>query len=229
MTTSTRQRAVDLDNPAHRVFLHLLVNVLFVSVINFTVWFAITFWVYLETRSVFATGVISWIYLVFTALSGIWFGGLVDHHRKRTVMLGSSAASLVAYGAALAVYVLADPATFRDPASPVLWVLVLLLMVGVIVGNLRAIALSTLVTLLVPAEGRDRANGQVGTVNGASFLVTSVISGLLVGLSGMFHALLVGVVATAVVIGHLALVRIPAGWTCAARSPWSSPSRGWWR
>jgi DHA3 family multidrug efflux protein-like MFS transporter len=42
-----------------------------------------------------------------------------------------------------------------------------------------------------------------------SFLVTSVISGLLVGLSGMFHALLVAVVATAAVIAHLAAVRIP--------------------
>ena len=53
MTTTTKSRpAVDLRNPAHRVFLHLLVNVLLVSVINFTVWFAITFWVYLETRSV---------------------------------------------------------------------------------------------------------------------------------------------------------------------------------
>jgi DHA3 family multidrug efflux protein-like MFS transporter len=101
-------------------------------------------------------------------------------------MLGSSAASLLLYVLALAVCLVADPAAFTDPASPALWALVLLLMVGVIVGNLRAIALVTLVTLLVPAEGRDRANGQVGTVNGVSFLVTSVISGVLVGLSGMF-------------------------------------------
>jgi MFS transporter, DHA3 family, multidrug efflux protein len=79
----------------------------------------------------------------------------------------------------------------------------------VIVGNLRAIALSTLVTLLIPVGVRDRANGQVGTVNGVSFLVTSVISGLLVGLSGMFHALLVAVVATAAVVAHLAAIKIP--------------------
>jgi MFS transporter, DHA3 family, multidrug efflux protein len=232
----------EADAARRRVFHHALVNTLVAGVVNFTVWFAVTFWIYLQTRSVFATGVISGIYLVFTAASGIWFGSLVDRHPKRAVMLGSSAVSLVLYAAGLAVYLLADPTAFTDPASPVLWALVLLLMGGVIVGNLRAITLSTLVTLLVPAEGRDRANGQVGTVNGVSFLVTSMISGLLVGLSGMFHALLVGVVATAVVIGHLAVVRIPeerrcrrrattapAGSTCAAPSPWSSPSRGWWR
>jgi MFS transporter, DHA3 family, multidrug efflux protein len=206
----TRGEAVpQADTARRRVFRHALLNTLVASVVNFTVWFALTFWVYLETHSVFATGVISGIYLVLTALSGIWFGGLVDHHPKRTVMLGSSAASLLVYGAALVVYLVADPATFTDPASPVLWALVLLLMIGVIVGNLRAIALSTLVTMLVPVEGHDRANGQVGTVNGVSFLVTSVISGLLVGLSGMFHALLVAVVATAAVIVHLAAVPIP--------------------
>jgi MFS transporter, DHA3 family, multidrug efflux protein len=166
-----------------RVFHHVLVNTLVASVVNFTVWFAVTFWVYLETRSVFATGMISGIYLVLTAASGIWFGGLVDRYPKRAVMLGSSVTSLLLYVVALAGYLLAEPATFTDPASPVLWALVLLLMSGVIVGNLRGIALSTLVTLLVPPEGRDRANGLVGGVNGVSFLVTSVISGLLVGLS----------------------------------------------
>jgi DHA3 family multidrug efflux protein-like MFS transporter len=197
------------DTVRRRAFHHALVNTLVAGVVNFTVWFAVTFWVYLQTRSVFATGVISGIYLVFTAVSGIWFGGLVDRYRKRAVMIGSSGVSLAFYAAALAVHQAADPATFTDPASPVLWALVLLLMAGVIVGNLRAIALSTLVTLLVAADGRDRANGQVGTVNGVSFLVTSVISGLLVGLSGMYHALLVAVVATVAVVAHLAVVSIP--------------------
>ena len=57
-------RRLDFRQPAQRTFLHLLVNTLVVSVINFTVWFAVTFWVYLETRSVFATGVVSGIFLV---------------------------------------------------------------------------------------------------------------------------------------------------------------------
>ena len=192
-----------------RVFHHALVNTLGAAVVNFTVWFAVTFWVYLETRSVFATGLIAGVYMLMTAGSGIWFGGLVDRYPKRAVMLGSSGVSLLLYVAATAVYLLTEPATFREPTSPVLWAFVLLLMTGVIVGNLRTVALSTLVTLLVPVEGRDRANGQVGTVNGLSFLVTSAISGLLVGLSGMFHALLLAVVVTAAVIAHLALVRIP--------------------
>jgi DHA3 family multidrug efflux protein-like MFS transporter len=193
---------------ARRTFLHALANTLVASVVNFTVWFAVTFWVYLETRSVFATGVIAGIYLALTALSGIWFGSLVDRYRKRTVMIGSSVASLALYAAGLAVYLLSGPEVFRDPASPVLWALVLLVMTGVIIGNLRGIAMSTVVTLLVPAAGRDRANGLVGTASGVSFLVTSVISGLLVGLAGMLYVLLVAVAATVAVIVHLTGVRI---------------------
>jgi DHA3 family multidrug efflux protein-like MFS transporter len=191
------------------IFRHALANTLIASVVNFTVWFAVTFFVYLETRSVFATGVIAGIFLAFTALSGIWFGSLVDHHAKRAVMIGSSAASLAAYLAAFGVYLLAGPEPFRDPASPVLWAFVLLLMVGVIVGNLRGIAMSTVVTLLVDEDGRDRANGLVGTASGVSFLITSVISGLLVGLAGMYYVLVLAVLATAAAIAHLTRLRFP--------------------
>ena len=192
-----------------RTFRHALANTLVASVVNFTVWFAVTFFVYLETRSVFATGIIAGIYLAFTALSGVWFGSLVDHHPKRTVMLASSAASLVLYAAGFGVYLAAGPEAFRAAGSPALWAFVLLLMTGVIIGNVRGIAMSTVVTLLVPAEGRDRANGLVGTASGVSFLITSVISGLLVGLAGMFYVLVLAVVATAAAIVHLLRLRIP--------------------
>ena len=87
-----------------RTFYQLLINTLLVSVINFTVWFAITFYVYLQTRSVFATGVVSGIFLVLTALTGIWFGSLVDHHAKKTMMQVSAGASLTLYTAAFAIY-----------------------------------------------------------------------------------------------------------------------------
>ncbi|HEX8629874.1 MAG TPA: MFS transporter, partial [Catenuloplanes sp.] len=76
------------------VFYQLLINTLLVSVINFTVWFAITFYVYLQTRSVFATGVIAGIFLVLTATTGIWFGSLVDHHAKKTMMQVSALLSV---------------------------------------------------------------------------------------------------------------------------------------
>ncbi|MDI6102259.1 MFS transporter [Actinoplanes sp. NEAU-A12] len=192
-----------------RTFYQLLLNTGLVSVINFTVWFAVTFWVYLQTRSVFATGMISGIFLVLTALTGIWFGSVVDGHRKKTALQASAIASLALYAAAFAVHQAVPAEEFRDPASARLWLFVLLLMFGVIAGNIRTIALPTLVTLLIDEDRRDRANGLVGTVSGATFLVTSVISGVLVAFDGMFSVLLLALVVLGLSVLHLSFVTIP--------------------
>lgn len=193
-----------------KTFFHLLVSTLLVSVINFTVWFAITFYVYLQTRSVFATGLISGIFLALTASTGIWFGSLVDHHRKKTMMQVSTVASLALYAVAFAIYQLTPKDSFTDPASVALWAVVLLLMFGVIAGNIRTIALPTLVTVLIEEESRGRANGLVGTTTGVTFLVTSVISGVLVAVGDMFWVLVLALVVLTLAVGHLSLVAVRA-------------------
>jgi DHA3 family multidrug efflux protein-like MFS transporter len=65
-----------------------------------------------------------------------------------------------------------------------------------------------LVTVLIPEDRRDKANGLVGTTLGVSFLVTSVISGLLVAAGGMFYVLLLGMTVLAVSVAHLAFIRV---------------------
>jgi DHA3 family multidrug efflux protein-like MFS transporter len=208
MTSTTSPRAVDLSIAAHRVFLHLLVNTLLVGVMNFTVWFAITFWVYLETRSVLATGMVAGIFLVATALSGIWFGSLVDHYRKKSVMQGSTLISLVLYVAAFLLYQLTPKEVFTDPASVRLWIFIVISMVGVIAGNVRNIALMTLVTVLIEEERRDKANGLVGTATGVTFLITSVISGVLVAAGDMFYVLLLAMGVLLAAAFHLGFVKV---------------------
>ncbi|MDG2521162.1 MFS transporter [Caulobacter segnis] len=184
-------------------FYAVLGNNLVANIVNFTVWFALTFWVYLETRSVFATGMIAGVYLVMTAASGIWFGSLVDHHKKKTAMLGSSLASLALYILSLAVCLLAPAEQLKRIDGPLLWAFIVLVMIGVIAGNVRGIALPTLVTALVPEDRRDKANGLVGMVTGIGFLTTSVISGFLVARGGMAAALACAIVLTVVVMAHL--------------------------
>jgi MFS transporter, DHA3 family, multidrug efflux protein len=206
----TAERArLDLSSGTQRVFAHVLVSSLLLSVVNYRLWFAVTFWVYLETRSVLATGLIGGIFLVATASTGVWFGSLVDHHRKKDVMQGSALASGAMYAGCLWLYLSTPAQEFRDPASPLLWTFVVLLMLGVITGGLRGIALPTTVTLLVPEPVRDRANGLVGTASGVSFLVTSVISGLLVAYDGMRSVLLLALVVLAASVVHLARLEVP--------------------
>jgi MFS transporter, DHA3 family, multidrug efflux protein len=189
-------------------FYHLLGNNLIANITNFTVWFALTFWVYLETQSVFATGTIAGVYLVFTAGFGFWLGSIVDHNPKKLAMLGSSAVSAGFYVLSLAMLLLSPEGVFTNPYGWHLWVLVLLVMLGVIAGNIRSIALPTLVTVLVEEDRRDRANGLVGMVTGIGFLTTSVISGFLVAWGGMLATLMLALVLTFIAFGHLYLVEI---------------------
>jgi len=189
-------------------FHQILANNLVANITNFTVWFALTFWVYLETRSVFATGMIAGVYLVLTAGSGFWLGSLVDHHRKKLVMLGSSAVSFVLYAVSLAAHQLAPKEALTDLSGLSLWLFIGLVMLGVIAGNIRGIALPTLVTLLVPEDRRDKANGLVGMVSGIGFLTTSVISGFLVAWGGMLYTLVFAMGFTALAFLHLLLVQL---------------------
>ncbi len=189
-------------------FHHILINNLVANITNFTVWFAITFWIFLETRSVFATGMIAGIYLVLTAMLGIWFGSLVDHHRKRTMMIVSSLASLAIYGLALGIHAFDPGARSADTSGVGLWLFVLLTMFGVIIGNIRMIALPTLVTLLVPEDRRDKANGLVGMVSGIGFLTTSAISGFLVASGGMVATLTFAIALSSVAALHLLFVPV---------------------
>jgi MFS transporter, DHA3 family, multidrug efflux protein len=190
-----------------RPFDLILGNSLIQNVTNFTVWFALVFWAFLETRSVFVTGVIGGIYMVLTAGCAIWFGSLVDHHRKKQVMLVSSAVSLMLYGVAYAARLALPEVRMDDEADSPLWLFIVLVMTGVIAGNVRMIALPTLVTALIPEPERAKANGLVGMVNGIGLVVTSAVSGFLVARGGMQTTLLFGMGLTALAFIHLWTVR----------------------
>ena len=191
-----------------RTFHLLVANTLVANVTNNFLWFALTFWVYLETRSVLATAVIGGGYMLLIAISAMFFGTYVDRHLRRTSMLLSSGISLSAFALAGLVFVVAPASALRDLSQPFLWAFIALVLGGAIAGNLRSVALSTTVTLLVPEEGRDRANGLVGTANGVAFALTSVFSGLAVGQLGMGACVLIAVVVTALATVHLMTIRI---------------------
>lgn len=196
-------------NRSVRTFYQLLANTVIAMVTNMTVWFAVIFYVYLQTQAVLATSIISGIYLATVAITGFWFGSIVDHNKKKKVMIASSLVSLLMYVIGFLLYITAAPGTYSDLANPMLWVFVVLLLFGVIAGNIRSIALQTAVTFMVKEDVRDKANGMVGTANGVGFLITSMISGFLVGHSGMYGVLLLAVVLTLAAILHLITIEMP--------------------
>lgn len=189
-------------------FYNLLANTLLANVVNNFLWFALTFWVYLETKSVMATAVIGGSFMLFSAFLGLYFGTFVDRNKKKRAMVLSNIITLVGFGAAALLYALLPEAAFLSVSSPWFWLFDGLILAGAVAGNMRLIALSTTVSLLVPANRRDKANGLVGAANGVAFALTSVFSGLAIGLLGMGWALGISVVVTALSLLHLLTITI---------------------
>lgn len=156
-----------------------------------------------------ATSITWGLYFVTTSLSEFWFGSPLDRHRKKRVMLASGVASLFLYSVAFVLYLTAPANAFGDPGSVTLWVLVPLLLLGVTAGNTRYIALPAIITLLIPEDRRDRANGLTGTASGLATLIVSAISGFLVGLAGMYWVFVLALVLTVATVVHLHLLSVP--------------------
>lgn len=190
-------------------FYNVLINTLIANVTTSYLWFALTFWVYLETESVLATSIIGGAYFACVAIFSILFGTIVDKNKKKNVMVGATAFTLFAYVIAGIIWLLFPQSDLSNYTKIGFWLFTLVILLGGVVEMMRNIALSTTVTLLVPEEKRANANGLVGTVQGLAFLVTSVFSGLSIGLVGMGWTLVIAVVLTAIALIHIAFVRIP--------------------
>lgn len=196
-------------NSQVRRFYAVLLNTLIANVTTSYLWFALTFWLYLETRSVMATAVVGGAYMLLVAFCGLLFGTLVDKNHKKTIMVWSSMISTVAYVVASIIYVTVGEATLASLTSPFLWLFAGVILVGAVVENMRNIALSTTVTILVPKNQRDRANGLIGSVSGVAFLVTSVLSGLSIGYLGLGWTMVIATLLTTVALIHIVTVKIP--------------------
>jgi DHA3 family multidrug efflux protein-like MFS transporter len=192
-----------------RTFFQVLLNTALANLTTTFLWFALVFWVYLETRSVLATGIIGGAYMLFVAIFAILFGTIVDRHRKHSVMLLASVLTLASFGVAGGIYLVFPESTLIDFGGPMFWIFAAIILFGAVVENMRNIALSTTVTLLVPVERHANANGLVGTVQGLAFIVTSVFSGLSIGFLGMGWTLLIAIVLTALALVHLLVLRVP--------------------
>ncbi|UEL28226.1 MULTISPECIES: MFS transporter [Micrococcaceae] len=205
--------AVDtsLRTPAQRsrTFTGILVNTALANVTTSYLWFALTFWVYLETRNVIATGVVGGAYMLLIALSSISFGTFVDRYRKLAVMRFAAAFTLVMFVLSGVMFLLTPSSALLDLARPWFWIFVLVVLIGAVVENMRNIALSTTVTILIEPDRRANANGLVGMVQGLMFIVTSVLSGLSVGLLGMGWTIGAALVLTALAFAHLLTLRMP--------------------
>ncbi|RNE49935.1 MFS transporter [Corynebacterium alimapuense] len=190
-------------------FRHILANTLVANVTTSYLWFALTFWVYLETGNVGLAGVLNGLYMGLIAVGSIFFGSIVDHNLKKNVMLFAATCTLVCFGLAAMVWVIWVTEDDVSATNPALIVFSALVLIGAVVEHMRNIALSTTVTLLIPENERDKANGWVGTIQGASFFATSILAGVSIGYIGMEATMWIALGLTLVTLVHLIPIKIP--------------------
>lgn len=190
-------------------FYAVLANNLVSNVTNGYLWFALVFWLYLATQSVLVTGLLGGAYMLLASGASLVFGAFVDRHHKKSVMLLANVVAAAAFSLGGAVYWLGLRGESASASDPVLWLFGVLILIGAVIGNMRNVALSTTVTLMVPAAERDKANGMVGAVNGVGFIVTSVVSGLSIGLLGMGWTLVIATVLMLLATLHMWRLDIP--------------------
>lgn len=205
--TDAATRVVPADG--QRSFMRILINT---AVANFTtsfLWFALTFWVYLETENVMATGIIGGAFMLLIAVFSMVFGTIVDNHRKKSVFVFSSIITAIAFTLAGVIYLLLPTEDILNLGGWQFWLFCLVILGGAIVEQMRGIALSTTVTLLIPVDRHANANGLVGTVQGIAFIITSVFSGLAIGWLGMGWTLAISIVMVVLTMLHLLGISIP--------------------
>ncbi len=191
------------------VFYGVLLNTFVANISTVLLWFALTFWAYLETRSVLATSVMGGLFMLLAAVCAVPFGGLVDRHRKKQIMVAAALISVVFFAAAFVVYVATPYGELVRLDRPWFWVFITLILLGAVLESIRGIALSTCVTLLVPSERRANANGLVGMAMGATMLVGGVFAGLAVGLLGILWVVVISLGLAVLTLAHLAVLSIP--------------------
>ncbi len=89
-------------------FLHILINTAVANTSTFFLWSALSFWLYLETHSVLILSILSGTFMTLVTLSGMFFGTIVDKHRKKKVMGVSSVVAIALLLLAASVFLIFD-------------------------------------------------------------------------------------------------------------------------
>ncbi|MDF1487455.1 MFS transporter [Tessaracoccus caeni] len=192
-----------------RAFTHVLINSAAAGLGTAFIWFGITFWAYLETRSVLATSFLGGAYMLGMAILGVPFGSLIDRYRKHPIMMLSAAGTAVSFVLGGLVFWLTPHDDLISLTKPWFWIFCGLILFGALLAMIRGLALTTCVTMLVESDKRANANGLVGAVNGMTMLVVGVLSGLSIGQLGIGWTLLLAVVVVVASLVHLLFIRIP--------------------
>ncbi len=162
--------------------------------------FALTIWMFQETRSATAMGLMQVTFLAPFLLISPFAGAMVDRYNRKLMMMVSD---LVAVTATLAVLVLQAAGLLQY------WHLYVVVFVQGLGSAFQWPAYLAAISVMVPKEQYGRANGMLSLVDSGPGVFSPILAGALLPLIGLAGILFIDVATFFLAIAALLLVTVP--------------------
>lgn len=162
--------------------------------------FGVAFWVFDETNSVTSLAIVMLAATVPAIVIGPFAGTFVDRFDRRLIMIGADVLAGVSTVALALIWLTGDLE---------LWHIVAASAIGAVGEAFQVPAYLASVTLLVPKEQLNRANGLTNANQALSLVVTPVLAGVLIATIGLGGILAIDVATFVAAVVTLLVVRFP--------------------
>jgi DHA3 family macrolide efflux protein-like MFS transporter len=175
--------------------------------------FAIGIWVFAETGDttpLLLVGVFKWLpFMLFGSVAGV----LADRFNRKSLIIGADAAQAIP---TLLLLISFSAGTFA------LWQLYLAALIQSLFGMVQSPAMQASITMLVPDEGRDRANAVMQIAGPSARMLAPVVAGFLYAFVSVEGILAIDLITFLIAVAVISQVHIPQ----PAETAESKASRG---
>ncbi len=162
--------------------------------------FALTIWMYQQTESAFALGMMQVFFITPFLLISPFAGVMVDRYNRKLMMMVSDLAAAIATGGVFALYAL---------GMLEFWHLYVAAVLNGIGNTFQWPAYSAAISTMIPKEQLGRANGLMSLMEAGPGVVAPLLAGMLLPLIGLVGILAIDIVTFLFAVGALLFVHIP--------------------
>jgi MFS transporter, DHA3 family, macrolide efflux protein len=181
-------------------FLIILVGQLFSVLASSMSHFALTIWMYQQTESAFALGMMQVFFITPFLIISPFAGVMVDRYNRKAMMMVSDLAAAIATGGIFVLYAL---------GMLEFWHLYVAAVLNGIGNTFQWPAYSAAISTMIPKEQLGRANGLMSLMEAGPGVVAPLLAGMLLPLIGLVGILAIDILTFFFAIGTLLFVHIP--------------------
>jgi MFS family permease len=162
--------------------------------------FALTIWMYQQTESVFALGLMQVFFITPFLLVSPFAGVMVDRYNRKLMMMLSDLAAVIATGGIFILYSL---------GMLEFWHLYIAAVLNGIGNTFQWPAYSAAISTMIPKEQLGRANGLMSLMEAGPGVLAPLLAGMLLPIIELTGILLIDVITFFFAVGTLMFVHIP--------------------